>query len=62
MIQLPLTFLRTYDVTLSRFVTHFKILNKSKRKNFILFLILHKLGLLYFYQMKFSVIGHRNNF
>ena len=25
-LQLPLTFLRTYDVTHSRFVTHFRIL------------------------------------
>ena len=29
-VQLPLTSLRTYDVTHSRFVTHFRILKNSK--------------------------------
>ena len=33
-IQLPLTYLRTYDVTHSRFVTHFRILKNLKNENF----------------------------
>ena len=44
-IQLSLGSLRTFDVTHSRLVTHFRILKKSKKK--FTFLILHKLNLLY---------------
>ena len=47
-LQSPLTSLRTYDVTHSCFVTHFRILKIQKIKFFI-FLLLHKLGLLYIF-------------
>ena len=41
LLQLPLTSLRTYDLTHSRFVTHFRILKYSKNKIYI-FSIFHK--------------------
>ena len=52
-IQLPLTSLRTFDVTHSRLVTHFRIIESSKNKSFD-FLILHKLGLLYIFNLKYA--------
>ena len=38
LLQLPLTSLRTYDLTHSRFVTRFRILKKSKSKSFNFFI------------------------
>ena len=49
-LQSPLTSLRTYDVTHSRFVTHFRILKIQKIINFFL---LQKLGLLYTFNLKY---------
>ena len=48
-LQSPLTSLRTYDVTYSRFVTHFRI----KKQKFLFFLLLQKLGLLYIFKLKY---------
>ena len=43
-IQLPFTSLRTFDVTHSRFVTHFRI-KKFQKLKILVFLILNRLGL-----------------
>ena len=51
-LQLPLGSLRTFDVTHSRLVTHFRILKNQKIKIFT-FLILHKLNLLYIFNLNF---------
>ena len=52
-LQLPFTSLRTFDVTHSRLVTHFRIIKNSKNK-ILIFLILHKLGLLYIFNLKYA--------
>ena len=52
-LQLPFTSLRTFDVTHSRLVTHLRIIKKSKNK-ILIFLILHKLGLLYIFNLKYA--------
>ena len=52
LIQSPLTSLRTYDVTHSRFLTHFRILKTLKVK-ILIFLLLHKLGLLYIFNWNY---------
>ena len=49
LLQLPLTSLRTYDVTHSRFVTHFIILKNSKNKNFNFFNIAQFRFIVHFY-------------
>ena len=51
--QSPLTSLRTYDVTHSRFVTHFRILKVQKIK-ILSFLLLHKLDLLYIFNLNYG--------
>ena len=51
-VQSTLTSLRTYDVTHSRFVTHFRILEIQKIK-ILIFLLLHKIGLLYTFNLKY---------
>ena len=50
-VQSPLTSLRTYDVTHSRFITHFRILKIHKIK-ILFFLVLQKLGLWYIFNLK----------
>ena len=51
LLQLPLGSLRTFGVTHSRLVTHFRI-RKTQKENFT-FLILHKLHLLYIFNLFF---------
>ena len=51
-LQLPLTSLRTYDVTHYRFVKHFRILKFQKTK-ILIFLLLHKLSLLNTFNLKY---------
>ena len=52
-IQSPLTSLRTYEVTNSRLVTHFRI-PKIQKIKILVFSLLRKLGLLYIFYLKFS--------
>ena len=51
-VQSPLTSLRTYDVTHSRFVTNFRFL-KIQKKKILIFFIVAKLGLLYSFNLKY---------
>ena len=48
LLQLPLTSLRTYDVTHSRFVTHFRILKISKTKFLVFFYVAENRFTVYF--------------
>ena len=51
-LQSLLTSLCTFEVTHSRFVTHFKI-QEIQNIKILIFLLLHKLGSLYIFNLKY---------